>query len=501
MNLNDTAIRALSIQQAVVYDSDAGRAEKVADVLRELSLEPLLIDHSALMLAVIQAPHSPPALLVGDVGDCDWAELGAALRNRLSDIPVVAYGSAAVADQLIAAVGPRVRRLTFPFKHTGLGTALRIPAQAIQAELEDVTMPTGSSPAIRGVTRLIKQVAAHDSSVLILGESGTGKELAARAVHEASPRRQRPFVAINCGAIPAELLESELFGHEKGSFTGAIAARKGRFEIAEGGTLFLDEIGDMSLPMQVKLLRVLQERVFERVGNHVPIRCNVRIIAATHRNLEAAIAKGTFREDLFYRLNVFPIEMPSLRSRREDLPMLVRDFSERNVAEGRGRVELTSRAMRVLSHYPWPGNVRELGNLIERMSILCPNRAVDVVDLPLRYRPAELIAELDLSAELEQQSTEPADLEIDDDAADDDQAALAMLAHGEPGQALIQLPPEGLDLRDHLFTIERDLIQQALSRAGCTVAHAARLLKLRRTTLVEKLRKFEMLNEAAASEL
>jgi sigma-54 specific flagellar transcriptional regulator A len=344
-------------------------------------------------------------------------------------------------------------------------------------------------------------VAAHDSSVLILGESGTGKELAARAVHDASPRRQRPFVAINCGAIPAELLESELFGHEKGSFTGAIAARKGRFEIAEGGTLFLDEIGDMSLPMQVKLLRVLQERVFERVGNHTPIRCNVRIIAATHRNLEAAIANGTFREDLFYRLNVFPIEMPSLRSRIEDLPMLVRDFSQRNVDEGRSRVELTPRALKVLSHYPWPGNVRELGNLIERLSILCPNRPVDVADLPLKYRPVDLLAQLDLTAVLAQPIAEPVDLDLDDGPVEDDHEAVSMLTQSEPGEAMVQLPPDGIDLRDHLFTIERDLIQQALSRAGGTVAHAARLLKLRRTTLVEKLRKFHMLNEAAASEL
>lgn len=501
MNLNDTAMRGLTIQQAVVYDCDAGRAEHVAQILRDLNLEPLVIDHGALMRAVIQAPNNPPALLVGDVADCDWVELGAALRGQLTDIPVVAYGSSAVADQLIAAVGSRVRRLTFPFKHSALSTALRIPAQATLAELGDVAMPTGTSSAIREVTKLIRQVAAHDSSVLILGESGTGKELAAHAVHDASPRRQRPFVAINCGAIPAELLESELFGHEKGSFTGAIAARKGRFEIAEGGTLFLDEIGDMSLPMQVKLLRVLQERVFERVGNHVAIRCNVRIIAATHRNLEESIAKGLFREDLFYRLNVFPIEMPSLRSRIEDLPMLVRDFSTRSVAEARGKVDLAPRALKVLSHYPWPGNVRELGNLIERLSILCPNRAIDVADLPPKYRPAELLAQLDLSADLALPAADFVELDLEADDPDEDHEVMSLLAHSEPGDAVVQLPPDGIDLRDHLFTIERNLIQQALNRAGGTVAHAARLLKLRRTTLVEKLRKFHMLNEAAASEL
>src|SRR6478609_9231107 len=238
--------------------------------------------------------------------------------------------------------------------------------------------PTGQSQSIQQIQSLIAQVAGHESSVLILGESGTGKEVVARAVHHSSPRRNRPFIAVNCGAIPADLLESELFGHEKGAFTGAVATRKGRFELAEGGTLFLDEIGDMSLPMQVKLLRVLQERVFERVGNHTPIRCNVRIVAATHRNLEESIARGAFREDLFYRLNVFPIEMPALRTRIDDLPLLVRDFSDRNVDAGRSKVELTARTMKVLSAYAWPGNVRELGNLIERMSILCPNRRVDV---------------------------------------------------------------------------------------------------------------------------
>ncbi len=231
----------------------------------------------------------------------------------------------------------------------------------------DARLPSGTSAAIRHIGELIRQVAAHDSTVLVLGESGTGKEVASRAIHDLSPRRARPFVALNCGAIPAELLESELFGHEKGSFTGAIAARKGRFEIAEGGTLFLDEIGDMSPSMQVKLLRVLQERVFERVGGHAPIRCNVRIIAATHRNLEEAIVRGTFREDLFHRLNVFPIEMPALRERREDLPQLIEEFIEHNVAEGRPRVQLSPAALGVLAQCPWTGNVRELSNLIERL--------------------------------------------------------------------------------------------------------------------------------------
>src|SRR5687767_11215226 len=250
-------------------------------------------------------------------------------------------------------------------------------------------LPTGTSRAIRDIIALIRQVADHDSTVLILGESGTGKEVAARAIHDLSPRRQRPFVAVNCGAIPAELLESELFGHEKGAFTGAVAARKGRFEIAEGGTLFLDEIGDMSPTMQVKLLRVLQERVFERVGNHVPMRCNVRIIAATHRNLEESIVRGTFREDLFHRLNVFPIEMPALRSRLEDLPLLVRDFAAHNVAEGRAEVQLTPSALSALALCPWPGNVRELANLIERLSIVTAGRIAEIGDLPAKYRPSD----------------------------------------------------------------------------------------------------------------
>ena len=369
-------------------------------------------------------------------------------------------------------------------------------------------MLSGNSLAIRRVTTLIRQVAAHDSTVLLLGESGTGKEVAARTIHELSPRRNRPFVAVNCGAIPADLLESELFGHEKGSFTGAITSRKGRFEIAEGGTLFLDEIGDMSVAMQVKLLRVLQERVFERVGNHVPVSCNVRIIAATHRNLEESIARGSFREDLFHRLNVFPIDMPPLRERLEDLAVLVREFIAHNIAEGRGRVQLSAATLAALARHSWTGNVRELGNLIERLSIVCAGRVVEIRDLPARYQPSEPVEIDEPTAEGSGLAAfaKSADAIVVGDEPITDAAVIQVLESGDVAEIEVegvnvaavaagaaapevQLPPEGLDLRAYLTAIERRLIEQALTQASGTVAHAARLLNLRRTTLVEKLRK------------
>jgi sigma-54 specific flagellar transcriptional regulator A len=395
------------------------------------------------------------------------------------------------------------------FSGLAADTEASAPSDVTPSANAAARLPTGNSASIREVIALIHQVAVHDSTVLILGESGTGKEVAARAIHDLSPRRSRPFVAVNCGAIPAELLESELFGHEKGSFTGAIATRKGRFEIAEGGTLFLDEIGDMSPSMQVKLLRVLQERVFERVGNHVPIRCNVRIIAATHRNLEESIGRGSFREDLFHRLNVFPIDMPPLRKRVEDLPLIVRELVAQNVSGGRARVRLAPRTLAALALHSWTGNVRELGNLIERLSIIAAGRTVELEDLPPKYRPPE-------DWTWEGGGDQPADsLSADDappaqtltagpsteantgDGVLAEAETLSLLENGtlagDPANAaagtLAALPESGLDLRAHLLSIERTLVQQALARANGTVAHAARLLNLRRTTLVEKLRK------------
>jgi sigma-54 specific flagellar transcriptional regulator A len=314
---------------------------------------------------------------------------------------------------------------------------------------------------------MIEQVADSEATVLILGESGTGKEVVARKLHFHSVRRGKPFVPVNCGAIPGDLLESELFGHEKGAFTGAISARQGRFEMAEGGTLFLDEIGDMSMPMQVKLLRVLQERSFERVGSNTAISCNVRIIAATHRNLEQAIKDGEFREDLYYRLNVFPIDMPPLRDRVEDIPVLVNDLIHRIEHEKRGSVRLTPAAIAALSHYSWPGNVRELANLMERLAILFPYGVVDVMDLPEKFRPNGRLMDTIRLPEVSIQGDDP-----------------------ESIVNAPRLPTEGLDLKAHLNTLEQSLIQQALDESEGVVAHAAKRLHMRRTTLVEKLRKY-----------
>ncbi len=328
----------------------------------------------------------------------------------------------------------------------------------------------GTSRGIRNVRELMSQVADKDVSVLITGESGTGKEVVARNLHYHSPRREKPFVPVNCGAIPAELLESELFGHEKGAFTGAITSRVGRFELAEGGTLFLDEIGDMPLNMQVKILRVLQERTFERVGSNKTQSANVRIVAATHKNLEEMIEKGEFREDLYYRLNVFPIEMPPLRERAEDIPLLINELIARMEKEKRGSLRLNSAAILNLCRHDWPGNVRELANLVERLAIMNPYGVIGVRELPKKFRYVE---------------------DHDEDPPRTDESEVTA---GLPGLVGLDtpalLPVDGIDLREYLANLEKQLIQQALNEASGVVARAAEKLQIRRTTLVEKVRKY-----------
>ncbi len=323
-----------------------------------------------------------------------------------------------------------------------------MPGKADKSNAKAFDGLVGETPAVQNVRFLIEQVSKTDANVLILGESGTGKEVVARNVHLLSRRREGPFVPVNCGAIPGELLESELFGHEKGAFTGAISARKGRFELAQGGTLFLDEIGDMPLQMQVKLLRVLQERSYERVGGSKSIQADVRVIAATHRNLEDMIESGKFREDLYYRLNVFPIENPSLSERADDITLLLKELTRR-VSEVSGTsVKFTERAIESLKIHSWPGNIRELSNLVERMVIMFPDKVVDVSDLPRKYQHIEVEAfEPEYPEELLERNAfidifSDGFSDYDVDAVDVDEVEASASIGGYPAD---MLPDEGID--------------------------------------------------------
>ena len=462
----------------LIIGLERANAGHVTTILEYLDLVPLHLEPEADLLAHLDARPGPYMILLDDCGDARVrGEVFRRIKAADPYIPIVLLvrdGTSPAPDLESDAL----MRIRLPLRHTELDAALQKVKtyretrhqEGSPRSLELFRNLVGSSAGIQRVRNMIEMVARSDANVLIIGESGTGKEVVARHVHHHSNRRSKPFVPLNCGAIPSDLLESELFGHEKGAFTGAITSRQGRFEMADGGTLFLDEIGDMSLSMQIKLLRVLQERTFERVGSSRSQSVNVRIIAATHVNLEAAIRDGRFREDLFYRLNVFPIETPPLRERTEDLPLLVNDLVERLGHEGRGSIRLAPACLESLIAYAWPGNVRELANLVERLSILYPNGEVEVHDLPEKYRSAEVVARV---------PPRPVVTALPNFATAD-----------RPG--VVRLPHSGLDLKEHLTVIERDLIRQALDDTDWVVAHAAKRLAMGRTTLVEKMRKFDL---------
>ena len=388
-----------------------------------------------------------------------------------------------------------------------VGTATAEALSHTRVNLEQVLV--GAGGAIANLRSLVAQVAPKMANVLLQGESGTGKEVVARAIHDCSTRSRAPFVAVNCGAIPAELLESELFGHEKGAFTGAVAARKGRFELAEGGTLFLDEIGDMPFDMQVKLLRVLQERTFERVGGTKVQKANVRIVAATHQNLEGKVESGDFRMDLYYRLNVFPIDVPPLRDRPEDIPLLAQRFIDLQQEQSDEAISLSRDALTQLCQCEWQGNIRELGNLIERLTILYPGEVVDTQKLPGRYAASQADW-----VQTPRHDPEAVAKFIDDlfkgmdDSAQEKVAVLPTPVdnNAEDLSGLFatvdQLPPVtphvvdftigDIDLKQHLAEIEKDLIFAALEHSDWVNAQAAKRLNLQRTTLVEKMRKYDV---------
>ncbi len=352
----------------------------------------------------------------------------------------------------------------------------------------------GSSEATSRLHRLMLSVAPTDASVLIRGESGCGKELYARTIHENSSRKGKPFIAVNCGAIPSELLESQLFGHKKGAFTGAIADFKGKFQEADGGTLFLDEIGDMPFEMQVKLLRVLQERNLTPIGSHQIIEVDTRIIAATHQNIEQSIEEKAFREDLFFRLNVVPLTIPPLRDRKSEIPELINHFSDFYTSEGRSKINLQPKLMRAMTEYNWPGNVRELANTIHRFSILYPGSPLDISDIDPTMLPAGFIQEeMSMDAAALNINGEPSSKEENtlfsrdiSDRVDPEFEDIVLLAQG------FKTDIQDFSLKDRLASYEQDIISKALSESGGNVSRCAKLLKMQRTTLIERIKKFDL---------
>jgi DNA-binding NtrC family response regulator len=388
-----------------------------------------------------------------------------ALERYPEIIAIVITGYGTVKDAVEAIKQGAADFITKPFQFDALLHVLRSALEQrrlksenayLRSQLEDryrIDGLVGRSRVMRELFQLLETVAATSSTVLITGETGTGKELAARAIHHNSPRRANRFVALNCSAIPETLLEAELFGHVRGAFTGAVGARQGRLEQAHKGTLFLDEVGTMSPALQAKLLRVLQEREFERVGDSHTVKIDVRVIAATHSDLAKLVADGAFREDLYYRLNVIPVKLPPLRDRREDIPLLVQHFLQKLAAEsGRSAVTISQDALRRLMAYHWPGNIRQLENAIERALAFSQGRSqIDVQDLT-------------------------SDIQ--------DQAAAT-------GSSEVWFPDDGLDFARYIETIELALIRRSLERTQGNKRQAAKLLNLKRTTLIEKLKRLE----------
>ena len=372
--------------------------------------------------------------------------------------------------------------------------------------LSSVNSIIGKSREVSELRTLIKTVGPSDATVLITGDSGTGKELVAQALHDCSTRATGAFIPVNCGAIPKDLLESELFGHKKGAFTGALSDRKGRFQLANNGTLFLDEIGDMSMDLQVKLLRVLQERIIDPVGSQESLAIDVRVVAATHKNIEALIQQGKFREDLYYRLNVMPLDIARLSERKGDIPALVSHFAKEHCDSNGQAIRLNQFSMQLFNNYSWPGNVRELSNLMARYSALFPGSEVDLRRIPASLIPMGIRSELDdgssqaLQAMSQESHAELAMAELvdidtngDEESNEPEDEVKRVISLAQGGE---DFPDQGVKLKQHLLNIEKTIIQQALEKANGNVSQAARLLSLQRTTLIEKINKYGLGNSA-----
>jgi len=482
-----TPVMNTTSNKVILVDDNETRRLSLQD-----SLSFLKVPHEALTFVdFLQGKQSNHHFSVALIGECSLPlslnKLIQFIHDNYQDTPVCLLESWNEREKLTQSSKKQLLRILTDKLDDGILTDILHEAQIYQtvrgrlSNRRNYQFPLliGESAALDELKLCMSKVVDREVNVLITGESGTGKELVARSLHNLSARAKQPFVPVNCGAIPPELLESELFGHEKGAFTGAVSSRAGRFELADNGTLFLDEIGDMPLPMQVKILRVLQDRSFERVGGTKTIKVDVRIVAATHRNLEEMVAANDFREDLFYRLNVYPIEVPPLRERKSDISLLLQHFAERASEQGLGRLKFHLSAIDSLERHSWDGNVRELLNLIERLAIMYPDGVVGVTELPKKCRHVS--------------EPDPSRYQVQSDMnLEGDHDFISVLADTQltTNIAMLELPDQGFDLKAYIEKVETSLIKQALLKSNQVVARAATILSIRRTTLVEKMRKY-----------
>lgn len=486
----------------IILDPNTERRVHLSLILDALDVNYLRVRDATELLPVIEEIGRPVVLILGASLEQDQLEF---ISNSLSRGDIWVY------SLLVGAAGQSLSPLVsagMSLVIEGQGTkqeiasAMEVAKNQLPLDIDSEKISdyqwkiAGECQQIKIAKEQIRLVAPTDVSVMLGGESGTGKELAAQAIHELSPRAKGPFIPVNCGAIPKELIESELFGHEKGAFSGAVAKRLGKFEQANGGTLFLDEVGDMPLDMQVKLLRVLQERCIERVGGNSSIPIDVRIVAATHRNLVQRVVEGEFREDLYYRLNVFPIDMPALRERRDDIPLICRTLIKQFAKVHGEPIRFSRAAQESLCRLDWPGNIRELRNLIERLHVLYPGKEVDRDALPPEYRnkkaqpqaevESSATIEMGLAADIPARKTEPSVETLNTRGVRNGRKEVEELLEGF-GE--VSMP---VDLKQRVREIERVYLEEALQQSDGVVAKAANLLGMQRTTLVEKMKKLEV---------
>ncbi len=494
------------IARVLIADDEASLRKVLAAALKKEGCDVVTVKNGEEALEVLEASTAldtgePFSLVITDVRmpGIDGLALLSRIKKRFKDLPVVMLTAHGTVDLAVQALKQGAFDfVTKPYERDELIAVVkkalahrardeREPSLSLSSgvNVDDERTLVGNSGRIRTVIDIIDKVADSPSTVLITGESGTGKELVALALHRKSKRSDKPFIRINAAAIPPTLIEAELFGHEKGAFTGAVTSKPGRFELANGGTLFLDEIGELPVDMQVKLLRVLQEQTFERVGGIRTLHVDIRLIAATNRDLKKAIADGSFREDLYWRLNVVPVELPPLRERSEDIPLLVEEFRKKLNKRLRKNIEVVSpEAMAVLARYHWPGNIRELENIVERTLLFSEGSVVDVDDLP-----PDLNAKVGLSQRVDDDKVASSELAerlravfTSAGPGGSDAPGLDGLAAGLGGGSMKDI------VRLATAELEKDLIARALDETQGNVTHAARRLKISRKSLQIKMK-------------